>query len=203
MVATKVRGLQTQAAPFEVKRSDWPVWTVADGVVQSPFKFFFLSSLPSIMFSVGFFSRWPCELKWICDNCIWPVRAGWSSVPVVLLVLLVGPAITPLYLQSHACSPCFDLTLRFCPFRVPGEEPRQPPHGHHPARPLLQEQVHQADLPGGRGHGESKRDARLMVGFVCVGLMFSPPALHADVTFLGFVGSLPFSLYLPAGVGSH
>lgn len=65
------------------------------------------------------------------------------------------PGITPLYLQSHACSPRFDPTLRFCPFRVPGEEPRQPPHGHHPARPLLQEQVHQADLPGGRCHGEN------------------------------------------------
>lgn len=43
----------------------------------------------------------------------------------------------------------------------------------------------------------------LFVGTVHVGLMFSPPALQADVTFLVFVGSLPFSLYLPAGVGSH
>lgn len=39
--------------------------------------------------------------------------------------------------------------------RLPGEEPRQPPHGHHPARPLVQEQVHQADLPGRRRHGET------------------------------------------------
>lgn len=32
--------------------------------------------------------------------------------------------------------------------RFPGEEPRQPSHRHHPARPFFQEQVHQADLPG-------------------------------------------------------
>lgn len=130
---------------------------------------------------------------------------GWSSVPAVLTGFLLRPGITPLYLQSHACSPCFDPTLRFCPFRVPGEEPRQPPHGHHPACPLLQEQVHQADLPGGRGHGEDNvMLVCLFVGTVHVGLVFSPPALQADVTFLFcFFGSLPFSLYLPAGVGSH
>lgn len=98
---------------------------------------------------------------------------------MVLMVSLVQrkPEITPPFLRSHACSPCFDPTLRFCPFRVPGEEPRQPPHGHHPACPLFQEQVHQADLPGRRGHGES--NVTLVCLFVCLlGRIMSDSRFH-------------------------
>lgn len=39
--------------------------------------------------------------------------------------------------------------------RLPGKEPGHPAWGHHPAGPLLQEQVHQTDLPGRRRHGEA------------------------------------------------
>ena len=37
--------------------------------------------------------------------------------------------------------------------RLPGEEPGHPAWRHHPAGALLQEQVHQADLPGRCCHG--------------------------------------------------
>lgn len=42
----------------------------------------------------------------------------------------------------------------FRPIRLPWKEQGQPPHWHHPAGPLVQKQVHQTDLPGGRCHGE-------------------------------------------------
>lgn len=60
--------------------------------------------------------------------------------------------------RCHICFSSFDPSLgfsTFCPpFRVPGEKPRQPSHGYHSVGPLIQEQVHQADLPGWCGHGE-------------------------------------------------
>lgn len=40
--------------------------------------------------------------------------------------------------------------------RISGEKPRQPPYRHHPARPLVQEQVHQADLPGRCCYGNAR-----------------------------------------------
>lgn len=38
--------------------------------------------------------------------------------------------------------------------RLPGEEPRHPARGHHPAGSLFPEQVRKADFPGGRCHGK-------------------------------------------------
>lgn len=188
-----------------MKRSDWPVWIVTDRV-QSPFKVFFfkLPPLPTCFlwafFQMGTKSHGfviiPFGLSGFsgCENRQ-PDRVELSSC---------GSGSW----DHTAVSPRFDPTLRFCPFRVPGEEPRQPPHGHHPARPLLQEQVHQADLPGGRGHGEN--GVMLLCLFVCVLGRFMSDSRFRLLLFklmsrfcFFFFGSLPFSLYLPAGVGSH
>lgn len=50
----------------------------------------------------------------------------------------------------------------FVSCRFPGEKSRHFIRRHHPARPLLQKQVHQANLPGGRcyGNGHSRIQTR-------------------------------------------
>lgn len=62
-------------------------------------------------------------------------------------------------LRQSKMTSCLQLTDFPFPssFRVPREKSRQPPHWHHPARPLIQKQVHQADLSGWCCHGETNK----------------------------------------------